>query len=97
MKKTDYGYGLDQKIGGKSMNEYLAELAEKNERQEIEIERGKLAVGIANAMTKHSRACQDAVALDAKLARKEAEEADLRAQLAEAKLALEKSKQSRKK
>lgn len=90
--KNTFGYGLDQRIGGKDMNAYLATLAEKNECQELEIERGKLAIGLANAMTKHSRACLDAAALDAKLARKEADVATLKAQLAEANLQLVRKK-----
>lgn len=80
---TTFGYGLDQKIAGKDMNAYLASLAEANEKQSIEIERGKLAISIANAMTKHSRACLDAMALEAKLARKDAELANYKAEIAE--------------
>lgn len=55
MKQTNYGYELDQKIGGKSVIEYLAELAELNEKKDIEIERAKVGIGIANAMTKRSK------------------------------------------
>lgn len=92
MSKTNYGYDLDQQIEGKSISQYLADLAEKNEKQEVEIERAKIALGIANALRKHSQACMAATSLDAKLARKDAEFANLKAELAEAKVKIERNR-----
>lgn len=48
-------FGLDQKVSGKPMMEYMAGLLESNEQQAIEIERGKLSVAILKQMNNHSR------------------------------------------
>ena len=48
-------FGLDQKIEGKDMMQFMADLLEKNEKQEIEIERGKLTVSILKQMHNNSR------------------------------------------
>jgi predicted transglutaminase-like protease len=48
-------FGLDTKIAGRRINEYLAELARKNDELLIEIERGKLGVLIAKQMNNNSR------------------------------------------
>lgn len=62
-------FGLNQKIGGKDMMQFMADLLEKNEKQEIEIERGKLTVSILKQMHNNSRLQIDA----AKLALKQVE------------------------
>lgn len=41
---------LEQKVEGKDMMQFMADLLEKNEKQEIEIERGKLSVSILKQM-----------------------------------------------
>lgn len=51
---------LDQKIEGKDMMQFMADLLEKNEKQEIEIERGKLSVSILKQMNNYSRLKLDA-------------------------------------
>lgn len=48
-------FGLNQKNGGKDMMQFMADLLEKNEKQEIEIERGKLTVSILKQMHNNSR------------------------------------------
>ncbi len=48
-------YDLDVKISGKDQQEYMADLLEKNERQEIEIERAKIAVAVLKQMNNRSR------------------------------------------
>ena len=39
-------YGLDQKVNGKSIQESMADLLERNERNEIELERAKVSIAI---------------------------------------------------
>jgi hypothetical protein len=46
---------LEQKAEGKDMMQFMADLLEKNEKQEIEIERGKLSVSILKQMNNYSR------------------------------------------
>ncbi len=53
-------FKLDTAIKGKSLNDYLAELMEKNERLEMEIERGKLDVAFSKQMNNYSRLLLDA-------------------------------------
>ncbi len=59
-------YGLDANVGGKSIEEWLAGLAEKNDRLEMEIERGKLAVSISKQLNNHSRLRLDAAKYELK-------------------------------
>jgi hypothetical protein len=59
-------FGLDQRIDGVDAIEYMAKLIEKNETQSIEIERGKLAVGILKQMNNRSRLLLDAAKFDLK-------------------------------
>ena len=59
-------FGLDQNIGGVDAMEYMAKLIEKNENQEIEIERGKLAVGLLKQMNNRSRLLLDAAKFELK-------------------------------
>lgn len=60
--------GLNEKIAGMPLPQYMAQLLEKNERQEIEIERGKLTVSILKQMNNHSRLLLDAEKFKNKLA-----------------------------
>lgn len=53
-------FELDTKIKGKSMNDFFAEMLEENDRLQLEIERGKLAVAITKQMNNHSRLLLDA-------------------------------------
>lgn len=46
--------------------EYMAKLLEKNESQELEIERGKLAVGLLKQMNNRSRLLLDAAKFEIK-------------------------------
>jgi hypothetical protein len=62
-------FGLNQKIEGKNMMQFMADLIESNEKQEIEIERGKLTVSILKQMHNNSRLQIDS----AKFALKQAE------------------------
>ena len=96
MKKTNYGYGLDQQISGMSVPQFLADMIERNEREEINNEKMKNNIAALNTSIKYSRACMDARNLDARLARKDAELASIKAELAEERLRVEKSKRKRK-
>ena len=53
--KNMKNFGLNQKIEGKAMMQFMADLIESNEKQEIEIERGKLTVSILKQMHNNSR------------------------------------------
>ena len=44
-------YGLDQKVNGKSIQESMADLLERNERNEIELERAKVSIAIYKQMS----------------------------------------------
>lgn len=59
-------FALDTKVGGKDINDWLADLAEKNDRLEMEIERGKLAVSISKQMNNFSRLKLDAAKYELK-------------------------------
>ena len=48
-------FGLNQEIAGKPMMQYMADLLELNDNQQIEIERGKMAVAILKQMNNVSR------------------------------------------
>lgn len=61
-------YGLDTQIMGMDAMEYMSQLLEKNEKQQVEIERGKLAVAILKQVNNRSRLLIDATKLDTKLA-----------------------------
>lgn len=61
---------LDQKVEGKDMMQFMADLLEKNEKQEIEIERGKLSVSILKQMNNYSRLKLDAEKFELKKSRK---------------------------
>lgn len=53
-------YALDVKIKGFELQDYLADLLEKNDSQEIEIERCKNAIAIAKQLNNNSRIMLDA-------------------------------------
>ena len=53
-------FGLNQTITGKPMMQYMADLLELNDNQQIEIERGKMAVAILKQMNNVSRLQLDA-------------------------------------
>lgn len=97
METTNYGYGLDQQIGGLSVPQFLADMIERNEKGEVDNEKMKGSIAALNTSIKYSRACMDARNLDARLARKDAEIASIKAELAEERLRSEKNKRNRKK
>lgn len=53
-------FELNQTIDGESVSKFMARLLEMNEKQEIEIERGKLAVSVLKQMNNRSRLLLDA-------------------------------------
>ena len=53
-------FELNTKIMGKSAMNYMADLLKKNEKQEIDIERGKISIGILKQMNNRSRLLLDA-------------------------------------
>lgn len=59
-------FDLDVHVEGLGVTEYMTNLLEKNEKQEIEIERGKLAVGILKQMNNRSRLLLDAAKFELK-------------------------------
>ena len=59
-------FDLDVHVEGLGVTEYMTRLLEKNEKQEIEIERGKLAVGILKQMNNRSRLLLDAAKFELK-------------------------------
>lgn len=59
-------FELGQNVSGKNAMAYMAELLEKNENQEIEIERGKLSVAILKQMNNRSRLLLDAAKFELK-------------------------------
>lgn len=59
-------FELGQNVSGKNAMAYMAELLEKNEKQEIEIERGKLSVAILKQMNNRSRLLLDAAKFELK-------------------------------
>jgi len=59
-------FALDTQVSGMALDEYMARLLEKNENQEIEIERGKLTVSILKQMNNRSRLLLDAAKFELK-------------------------------
>lgn len=66
-------FALQTKVAGTDQQTYMAHLLEKNEQQEIEIERGKLAVAILKQMNNRSRLLLDAAKYELKKIQVEAE------------------------
>lgn len=60
MKELLHELRLDTPIQGMDVGSYIAQLLEKNDNQEIEIERGKLSVAMLKQMNNHSRLVLDA-------------------------------------
>lgn len=60
-------FELQTKIQGVNTMDYMASLIEKNEKQEIEIERGKLSVAVLKQMNNRSRLLLDAAKYELKL------------------------------
>lgn len=65
-KEKQFGYGLDQKVMGMSVEEYLASLAEKNDKAEMETERINNGIKIAAALTRRAGTKIRAVEVDLK-------------------------------
>ena len=59
-------FELETQIEGHNAMEYMASLIEKNEKQEIEIERGKLSVAVLKQMNNRSRLLLDAAKYELK-------------------------------
>ena len=66
MGKDKFNYALGQQIKGKSLPEYMSDLIEENEAQQIDIECAKVSIGILKQMNNYSRLCIDAVKTDMK-------------------------------
>ena len=60
-------FDLDVKIQGVDAVNYMASLIEKNEKQEIDIERGKLNVAVLKQMNNRSRLLLDAAKYELKV------------------------------
>ena len=60
MAKKEERFGLDTQIEGKDVVEYLADLIEKNDEQQVEVERCKLTVSIVKQMNNRIRLALDA-------------------------------------
>lgn len=59
-------FGLNVPVLGKTQEEYMAQLLEANEKQELEIERGKLAVSILKQMNNRFRLLLDTAKFELK-------------------------------
>ena len=59
-------YGFKQKVTGLSLEQFMAGMLEKNEKMEIEIERGNLSVAILKQMNNLSRLKLDAAKFELK-------------------------------
>lgn len=59
-------YGLQQQIMGKDAITYMADLLERNENLQLEVERGKLSVAILKQMNNRSRLLLDAAKFELK-------------------------------
>lgn len=61
-------FGLDVQVSGMDPMAFMAKLLHENELQQIEIERGKLAVAILKQMNNRSRLLLDTEKFRAKMA-----------------------------
>ena len=59
--------GILTKVSGMSIPDFLADLIERNEKQQIEIERGKLTISALKQMNNYSRIALDVEKLKHKL------------------------------
>ena len=78
MEQIKQRFEFNAKVMGQEPMDYMASLLEKNEKQEIEIERGKLSVSILKQMHNRNRLLVDAAKfefkeMESKLKIKEAE------------------------
>ena len=64
METTKFDLGVT--IAGKPAIEYMADLIERNETQQIEIERGKVSIAILKQMNNRSRLLLDAAKYELK-------------------------------
>lgn len=53
-------YELDVKVNGVGAMEYMASLIEKNEKEELDVERGRITIGVLKQMNNRSRLLIDA-------------------------------------
>ena len=60
-------FDLNVTISGVNAMEYMASLIERNENQQIEIERGKLSVSVLKQMNNRSRLLLDAAKFELKI------------------------------
>lgn len=65
-KKDMERFEFNYKVAGKEPMDYMAELLEKNEKQELQIERGKMAVGILKQINNRHRLLLDAAKFELK-------------------------------
>ena len=68
MEQLRKKFEFDSSISGQSPMDYMSSLLEKNEKQEIEIERGKLAVSVLKQMHNRNRLLIDAAKYEIKMA-----------------------------
>ena len=59
-------YDLKVNIAGMPAMDYMADLIDRNEKQQIEIERGKLSVAVLKQMNNRSRLLLDAAKFELK-------------------------------
>jgi len=59
-------FELETTINGQDVSQYMASLIEKNEKNEIELERGKLSVAVLKQMNNRSRLLLDAAKFELK-------------------------------
>lgn len=59
-------FELETRINGQDISKYMASLIEKNEKNEIELERGKLSVAVLKQMNNRSRLLLDAAKFELK-------------------------------
>ena len=66
MEQIKQRFEFNAKVMGQEPMDYMARLLEKNEKQEIEIERGKLSVSILKQMHNRNRLLVDAAKFELK-------------------------------
>lgn len=59
-------FGLEVDVCGLDLQHYMASILEKNEKQQIEIERGKLSVAVLKQMNNRSRLLLDSAKFELK-------------------------------
>ena len=66
MERLKKRFEFDSTVAGTDMSTFMAKLLEKNEKQEVEIERGKLSVSILKQMHNRNRLLIDAAKFELK-------------------------------